>query len=1836
MALNAAARTNATLFALGAGFVVIGVWASFAAQPWPAVPAAIAGAVGLALWRRAVSDDFGSPLQAAIDAIALAAFTVTRNDSLAFWQLPGSWWDVPRFNPAAEAIAFFVYLGGSGAILLLRRRGPRIVEACGLIAIPFLFNFIKTLAADWHMQEIAALIGVPGSLPFQSQVLVGRFIVMLIFSEAMVLFLSTIGVGRPNLQPRLHLTLLAGALLAAATPLIANVPQDFATSWFVGLVVATVCAALAQAALWAIVYMLTGMTLDLLGGRPPTFAGVFNHFRSGFVKGAIYGALFFAGILLIAAPLREPGFVAFVKAWGLPLAPLAGALAWPLAQTIVGSADGTPPFFGRLAAGYRNARGYARGVVIGLGVGAALVFDLPQGSGGARFVALFVVGALAYAGVDIAFDAARIAMAERRAMQTWRLYALGVLLGGVVAGALGWYFDANQLGVVVAKFWAYADVDYRAAGRQLSDFVIYPIFNKYGSFDLGQIVGGVRLFYSESLSGVINWSIAAPLFSINFVLLAALLELSLRPIRDLFTPAGIEGLVAQAVRVMRWGLWMAPVINSFLRLSPEPSWFNQDGAVRSLVAIGADVGMPTQDFRDFSLTLFLGLLAYDWLRVLIWFDHMGLRVATLVNLSFLGGDRADEGAARFVGHSARTRIIPDGIRRFGTWAPLLIPFYIPRGKDWDWAWNGAAALQPAGSIMPGPVRTLAIAYAVAGAVIALIVIAVVARMRQSAGTIALALTDAPETLARLPRSVTLTNGSVGLELTRDGRGAAFVLGEERAGADIDLTRRPLDPLQKRGPFFYVSEAGETPWSIGFEPSRRAGDYAFDDSGANGVAIRNAVDGIAARIEAGPDPSGAVVTFRITLTETAGRARAARLTSFAEIAAHETGAYANDLDFAGMHVETTFVRALNALLARNRLLYSRRAGKTEMAIFAARAISDNARLVGYEDSRARFLGEGSLGAPEGLGASRPRALDDEGKLWSFDPAASLSFAIALPARGEAVIEFIMARADNEGDAADLVSRRLGLERPDEASLATSIARIRMLEPTPKAAALWPFAFAPDGALRLTHRTPRPWSHVMANERGAGTVVSNDGEVYSFVGNAQQNGLTPYRFDSVAVPQPGQVVYIRDLDSGETDAPGFTPFQREDAEYKVVFQPGVATFSKTRGALAIEYVVFTPPEFPGDMRLLTLSNKGSRTLHIRVAPFFDMALAQSPNDSKNYLTAETVGDVLLFENPRNDFQRGVAFAATSLTDAVTETSRARFFGGVGRDICSPAMVETGAPDLGSADDGRKVAAFVATIAIRPGASFSIAICIGQAERGDKALAAARMASIARVEEQLEKTKLWWARRLGAVRIRTNRPDFDRLVNTWLPYQTMASRLFGRVGPSQRGGAFGFRDQLQDTLPLIFIEPRLTRAQIVLHASQQFLEGDVLKWWHRAPDGKTGLGQRTRASDPQLWLPYVMARYIAQTGDKSVLDDVVPYLEGPAVPEGVDTWLIAPRPSLERGDVYEHCRRAIGYTLDRMGANGLPLLGAGDWNDGIDALGRGGIGTSVWMGFFLFDVLHGFAPLAQARGDATFAARCDAAREALRKALDVAWTGDHYALDFADSGEPLAMPNAMTTGWPAWSGAVDFARGRAAIEGGLKGIERPDRILLTAHPFDEHSRPYPGRITEYPPGVRENGGQYSHGASWIIDGFVRLSEQARAAGDDEAAAHMQARAFEIWEKISPLGKTAPDALARYGLSPNQQPADIYDGFGHGGRGGWSWYTGSAARMLSAAYALVGLRMADGKVSAAPDMFEAKGALQVEAVSAGGRTFARDSEAPEAATSGGALRPENDDAHPFRSVGE
>ncbi|MCW6508626.1 GH36-type glycosyl hydrolase domain-containing protein [Lichenifustis flavocetrariae] len=1770
-----------------------------------------------------------------VDALVIAAVVIGREPAAALWSAPGAWLDMLRVTPIGAATLLLCY-GAAATVATVRlHRHLALREQFALLLVPVLFNLVLALGADALTRGLGRtlLAGLPS--PDWLAGSVGRAVLLIGFLELLAGLLRILVAGRLSGHWRLHAVLILAALLAAATPVIATLPEPVAqmggvAGAILSFLAAILSAGIAQAGLWAIVYVVTGLSIDSIHGTPPIPSNARSHWRAGLVKGGIYGSVFMGLLLAVDAIIKVPGVTAVARTIPLLAGPLIGAALFPLAQTIIGSADGTPPFFGRLKAAYKRQRGYARGLVVGLGVAVALTAGLPGQDGLVRFLSMFAVGALAYAGVDLAADTLRVWRAERRFIQDWHVYALGVLLGGLVGGALGWYFDAVQIGVVVAKFFAYVDLDYRGVGRAVNPYGTTPLFNKYGTIDLGAVQGGVRLFFNESLAGTINWSIAAPLFSVNFFVLLAILDRSLTPLKRLFSAAGFQSLVEQAVRVLGWGLWMAPVINSFLRQSPDPSWYNQDGAIRTLVATGAEVFLPAHDFRLWSLAVFTGLLAYDWLRILIWFDHMGLRVATLVNLTFIGGDRVDEAAARFTGHSGRTRVIPDSIRRFATWAPLIIPFYIPRNAEWDQAWTGAEQIRNNPGAIAAPVWVVFAAYAVAAVLGALAGVAVHRAWRGRVLPPGPQVAGVPQTLLAGRESFSLANGFMRTELMADGRGHATVEGAARGGAPLDISRQPDDALQITGPFLIIADQdAPEPWSLGYEPMRVASaDYRLAQPEPGCIQLHNGAHGVtmSARISLADD--SCLERWRIAITNTTASAKTLRLTSFRELAMHNPGIYLRDPDFNGMHVETTFLRGLNAIFARNRLLKNSVGHMShETGFHAVRLGEAAATLVGYEDSRTRFLGPGGIRRPSGLERHAPRSPSDEGALYSFDPAASLTVSLELGPGERTEIVYLTGHAIDEAAAALIVAREIGVNPLSEGELRNVLYRQRALDPgLVPPAETWPFHFAEPHVLHLTEKTPRPWAHVMANPLGFGTVVSNEGEVHSYMANERQNALTPFRFESTPTAVPGQLVYVVDLETGTPHTAGFVPYRREDATYDVTYELGSATFRMQRGDIELELRVFVVPLGRCDCRILTIRNNSDHAKRYRVVPYFDMVLDQNASDSvgKLEVVRDEATEALLFSNPKNDFHRGWAFAATSLQAPMVETVRARFVGGVGRDLVNPAMVETGFPDGSAADDGRRVAAFCGEVDVPAGQSLEVAIVLGQTASQEEALAASNLRDPVAARAAYRSSRSWWAERLGGIQVETNDPAFDRLVNVWLPYQALAARIWGRTGPNQRGGAFGYRDQLQDVLPFLFLDPHLARRQIVLHAAQQFREGDTLKWWHVAPDGKTGLGQRTTASDPHLWLPYVTARYLEATGDRSVLDEVLPYLEAPRLPPGSIDMLVNPSPSRETDTLLGHCQRAIDYTLARMGAHGLPLVGSGDWNDGIDEAGRHGRGESTWLACFLYDVLTRFGPQ-MGTGQEAVAARYAEAAATLKSAINGVWRGDHYTFMFSDDGDLIDRPSIMTSAWPALSGAADDGRGIAALEAGLRHLERQDRILLVTPPFDENSDPYPGRIAEYPPGVRENGGQYTHGATWTVDAFMRLAEQAKLDGIEEATRHFTARAVDCWTKISPIGKTEGEALAIYGLAPHQQPADIYDGPEYGGRGGWSWYSGSAARMLSAAYAILGLRMKDGQCLVPDDLFTPKGPLEVKRLVVNGTVYEAKAESANLGTGHGASRVEN-----------
>lgn len=1773
--------------------------------------AGLFAALALSLLRPAVGRirqgvDFG------FDFAAVGALAFLCDPAGVLWRAPQSLAQLFTLTSVGASVAVVLYIVGAA----VAPGASRFAMRAALLALPILSCLLVALGSP-VIADLGGALFLGFDMPAGVRVLTGRTLVVFLLNEAVIVG-APLALGRylPQ-QWRPHGVLFLAAFIAALTPEIASLASSPYVALLpapIAVVLAAIAAAVAQAGLWGETYLVTQSMAGMLRGTPSLPIIVFNDWRTGAAKGAVYGLVFMALLLAVGLVVSFPPAVSLIAVAGPVGGALLGAAAYPLARAIVESTDSTPPFFARLELEYRRLANFPRGLVAGAAVGVALLIALPDAEGGSRFLFGAVAGALAYAGVDAGFDLYALFQGRRQHLRSWRVYALGALLGGLVGGAIAWYLDAGQLKTITDKFFAYISLSYAADGRPVNAYVIRPLFSKWGATDLGLVDGGVRLFFDESLSGVIQWVFAAPLFSINLFFLTALVTRSLAPLRQLASLEGLDMLIENAVRVLRWGLWMAPVIYSFLKASPDPTWYNQDGLIRSFVATWMNHALPGQDFRAWSLDIFTALLAYDVVRVVIWFDHMGLRVATLVNLSFVGGDVADERAARFVGKAQKSRAIPEGLRRFATWAPLLLPFYIPRGAEWDSAWSAAERMA---TLRPPSYAYLFGGYLAYAALLALALVIFLLVQLARAGKLPLeGITGAGGAPGSKPFE--LTNGLVASQWFEDGQGAMRVEGVARGGPPIDLTRRPDDHAHPRGRFLFFREEGGDLWSLGSAPTcTRCEKISLESEGCTFLYFLSEQNGFAIEAKIALAPDEAVEITRLRLVDLEQRPRRLTLATLREWVLNETGVEQRDAAYNAIHIGTWFVGALDAVIAQNRLVKGGARRDVDRRLspevgFHAIGASEgtNLRVTGYEDVKARFYGLGPAGAPDSLlDGIAPRDRADEGLLFGFEPIASLRAELEIAPGGAAEIIIVDGWAKDSHAAARTIAKHLGRENVDFDAVEAALAKRRaLLYPTPPAEHR--YRFAEDGrSLTLTPDTPRSYAHVIANAFGQGAVLGNHGDIYSFHGNSRLNALTPFRMGEGRMSPAGQAIYVYDLARQDPHSATFVPLRRRDAAYEVTYGLGYVVYRSHRDGLDLELTVFVAPDAPVEIKLLRICNRRDHERLLQIVPVMEMVLAETPNESLGRLEAVVGEDkrALYFRNPSNNFVDGWAFVSTSLPAEFAETSRRRFLGHESRDPKLPYMVEHGHPDAGAPEHERKVASFAGTIDAPAEGEALVIVALGQTRTlaASKALAArAREPDYA--IRALEESKRAWDERLGVLRIKTNRPEFDRLVNDWLPYQLLASRLWGRTGPAQRSGATGYRDQLQDVLPLIHLAPELTRAQILKHAAHQFIEGDAVKWWHDAPDGGCGIADRTHASDPHLWLPYLTIRYVAGTGDTSILDAVEPFLEAELTPPDREGHASVPLTSRDKDDLLGHCARAIDYSLDRFGAHGLPLMGTGDWDDGLNLFGAQGRGESVWVGFFLHGILVDIAPLFEASGDVARATRYRERAAALRTALDACWRGDRFLRAYADDGREVTPMSAMTASWPVLSGAVDFARGKEALDAALAQLARPDRILLVTPPFDENSSPYPGRSAEYPPGVRENGGQYSHGVSWLVDALTRLAVDAAGRGESDEAQALFTRAFDSWLAISPLSKLGTPAQADvYGLPPHQQPADVYEGPGYEGRGGWAWYSGAAARMLSAAYGLLGVEMADGALRLRADAFEAKGDLRLESVTFRGETF-------------------------------
>jgi cyclic beta-1,2-glucan synthetase len=690
------------------------------------------------------------------------------------------------------------------------------------------------------------------------------------------------------------------------------------------------------------------------------------------------------------------------------------------------------------------------------------------------------------------------------------------------------------------------------------------------------------------------------------------------------------------------------------------------------------------------------------------------------------------------------------------------------------------------------------------------------------------------------------------------------------------------------------------------------------------------------------------------------------------------------------------------------------------------------------------------------------------------------------------------------------------------------------------------------------TPAPWCNVIGNAVEFGFQITETGGGCTWSLNSRENRLTPWSNDAVSDP-PGEVIYLRDEDSGSIWSATPLPI-REREPYIIRHGQGYSVFEHTSQGISQELLVFAPLDAPVKISLLRLRNRTARKRRLTITNYNELVLGVSRASSAPYVITEidAPAATIFAKNPyNNEFADRIAFVATSEKMASATCDRKEFIGRNSSLETPAALRRTGlAGRHGAGLD--PCAAIQTSIELAPNEAREVIFLLGEAESKEAAQSlVANFRQSGAVNAAFEKVLGHWDRLLGTIEVRTPDTALDIMLNRWLLYQALSCRVWARTAFYQSGGAFGFRDQLQDVMALIYCSPEVARGQIVLAAAHQFKEGDVQHWWH-PPSGR---GVRTTISDDLLWLPFVVAVYVNVTGDASVLDETVSFLEQPLLTEGQLENYTQPAVSEESASIYEHCARAIDRSL-AVGQHGLPLMGGGDWNDGMNRVGHLGKGESVWLGWFLYTTMAAFMPHVDARKQKARGNRYRKHLENLKKALEEkAWDGDWYRRAYFDDGTPLGSArneecriDSIAQSWSVMSGASDpyrMGRAMAAVEEYL--IRRGDGlVILFTPPFDKGTL-NPGYIKGYVPGVRENGGQYTHAAIWTMIAYSML-------GDGE-------RAGELFALLNPINHSSTRAgLHKYKVEPYVAVGDVYAVPPHNGRGGWTWYTGSAGWMYRA----------------------------------------------------------------------
>lgn len=1045
--------------------------------------------------------------------------------------------------------------------------------------------------------------------------------------------------------------------------------------------------------------------------------------------------------------------------------------------------------------------------------------------------------------------------------------------------------------------------------------------------------------------------------------------------------------------------------------------------------------------------------------------------------------------------------------------------------------------------------------------------------------------------------------------------------------DAAVTRCSGDTSNTDGVHIYVRDLDENLiWSGGYQPTRiAASQYEF--SCDSGVAEIFRVDhGIECRLTVCVSPQYDFEIRRCQLKNVGPTRRRLEVTSYLEWVLGSQEADASHPTFSKLFVETRFCTERNAILARRRARSCDETTLQGFHSIVFDPLKTFHNAVSFESNRTRFIGRGrTLEHPIAMEAGR-RLTGDMGPV--LDPVAALRIPIEIEPGEMQEIAFVIGVASTNAEIdhmlesianlnhvrdefdrvrvivpatpelTDLIrspngsstGERIVFHPPHQARRQSNGEAAPEIRFTPNTSTsvdghkrdVLPSeplqfdngygGFSSDGREYVVRvqpdghsgqrRPPLPWANVIANEN-AGFLITESGAGYAWSGNSRLNRLTAWHNDPVIDPH-SEALWIRDENTGVfwSPLPGPTPALRD---YTVRHGFGYTTFEHESHGLSQQTTVFMARSEPVKLTRCRITNRSGQTRQLSLFSCLIWALGGLASETLGQVTTRHSAKerVIWATNPNRLYYGDRAAFSSIQFDAPVDGSnvaftcdRNSFLGPNGNDRAPEALVAGGKLDGRDGNFQEPCAAWQVSIELPPGETFECTYLLGEAADRDSAMEVIRNhGSKQQVQSAFEGVSEFWNDLLSTITIETPDREIDLMVNGWLLYQNLSCRMWGRSAYYQPGGAFGFRDQLQDSAAFVYHGPNITRTQILRHAAQQFTEGDVLHWWH--PD--TGYGVRTRFSDDLLWLPYIASEYVLKTGDEAILDEETPFIAAATLADGQQEAYLRPVPSGMKASVYEHCCRALDRGLTR-GPNGLPLIGCGDWNDGFSRVGRLGCGESVWLGFFIDHILERMLPLCAQRGDDQRVQQYSSYREQLRSALNTAgWDGGWYRRAYYDNGQPLGSTSsdecqidAIAQSWAVISGVASTERARTAMDAvEARLIDNDAGMIRLLTPAFNSTPNDPGYIKGYLPGIRENGGQYTHGVLWVVRAMAELGRGTRAV--------------ELLRMLSPVWHTSDRTKTDvYQTEPYVVAADVYGEPPHVGRGGWTWYTGSAGWMF------------------------------------------------------------------------